>query len=280
MPYQMFRLSLMRRRKPPLLEAIDGSLSEERADSRSEYLKRTFGSRIDFFHYKIQFAYVHISTTGDTVAGRLGRRDIERRADAPETGFRDLDVDGYRAVNLLLDTRGDPQGQQIALEVDIKIGTPWAVLSSLVREINDRGIDAPWILDIRPLTNAASFWEAVKQHQGSITNVRFVLIAPNILGFKDNVSEEMRAARNENNANTVTVGLENKHGLILETDSIKNAANYVAEGGGDVVLKSGRKKIFDSRRRHVHTTPTGDGPVSKENPRLIVSLIAQLFRPR
>ena len=241
MPYQMFRLSLMRRQAPPILEHIRGHVPEESVPSRASFLRGIFENRIDFTHYGHAFAYVHIETVDGAIAGRLGRKEMGRLADTPETGFRELEREGYRAVNSFLDT--SETSQQFALEIDEKIGLTGAIARALIAAVNIQYVDSSWLLDIHPLINAASFWEAVRNTTTGITSVKFVLVAPNVLGFKDSVAQEMKLARDENNANTVTVGLDNRAGLILETDSIRHAVDYVAAGGGDAVLKSGKKKV-------------------------------------
>lgn len=265
----------MARRRPPLLEHIDAHVEPQ---PRGAYLVAQLSQRIDFMHRQHLFTYVHIQNLDETiVVGRLGRKETERATDAPETGYAPVRLEVHRAVNLFLDTSSDPNGQKLALQVDPKVGTPSSLLNSLVEHINNSNPDGPWIIDVRAMIDEVSFWEAVDAHENEITNVTFKLVAPNIFGFTDNVAEEMKAVRDENNANIATVSLDNKEGLKLKTDSIRNAVKYVSAGGGIVTLRGKLRKFFDSRKKHRNITVENDVAAVTGMPETLTEISTKLF---
>jgi len=275
----MFRLSLMARTRPGLLEIMEGGASAP-IPLRNEFLIERFRRRIDFIHRMNAFAYVPIETLdGTIIVGRLGRPETELAADAPERGYAPVAIPLNRAVNLFLNTSSDPEGQKLAMQVDQRVGTPSALLQSMFQYINDSDPDAPWMIDIRPITDENSFWDAVSQHENEITNVTFKMVAPNILGFTDSVSEELKTTRDENNANLITVSLDNKAGLRLRTPSIVNAVRYVAAGGGRVILRGKFKKFFDSKRKQRSISVQDDAAASTGIPETLRRIKDRLFGP-
>ena len=85
-----------------MLEYIE---PQEERQPRQLYLIQQFGRRIDFLHRQHLFTYVHIQNLEDRiVVGRLGRKETERAADAPETGYAPVRLELHRAVNIFLDT--------------------------------------------------------------------------------------------------------------------------------------------------------------------------------
>ena len=274
MPYQMFRLSLMSRRRLPLLEPL---YEQSAAPTRTQYLKEAFSRRVDFVYRKSTYSYVHVTDIDSVVSGRMGRQTKERRTTGPDTAFEITEEISHIATNVFVDTDGDPTGQKMAVQLNARVGTPGALLEKLMQAINDANPDGAWSIEVHPMTDEKSFWNVVAEHKQIITCVQFKLVAPNVLGFFDSVSNELREIRDENNGANVGISIENKDGIILDTQSIKNAVRYVSEGGGDAILRARKKILFDSRRNQRSISPPEDAVVSLGIHGVLVSIKKALF---
>jgi hypothetical protein len=273
-PYQLFRLSLLARRKPPLLEGMQGVAP---AVSRQDYLAAAFGRRIDFTYRKMNYCYIKVTDIDQVVAGRIGRPGTEHTTGGPETGFAPFEHEGHLATNVFIGTAGDADGQMLAFQINPRVGTPRPILEALIQRINDIDVDVAWQTEIKPMSDEGSFWKVAEENAAIITSLQLTLIAPNILGFRDSVVDELKLARDENNAATVVVAIDNKDGIKVDTQSIRNAVHYVSEGGGDAALRNRRKVLFDSRRRTRTISVEGDTPVAQDKERVLRMITTFLF---
>lgn len=275
MPYQLFRLSLMARRKPPLLEALQST----RETTRQEHLRAAFGQRVHFAIRAVAYSYVHIEEIDGTIVGRVGRKGVERPAGPPETGFAPEEHSVHFAANLFIDTAGDPDGQRLAFQINPRVGSPRLVTEALIQKINAAGVDtAAWQIDVHPITNANTFWNAVKKHENEITQIQITFSAPNVLGIFDNVTSELDTAKkNENNAAAVSVSLENRDGIKVDTPSIRKAIEHIAKGVGNAVLRKGRKKLFDTNDKQPTISVDGDTPAAQGKADMLSSIKRALF---
>lgn len=241
MNYQMFRLSLMSRQQLDLISAIPSDIS------RSDYLQWVFSRRIDFVHHGNEFSFVKVGEEGSAIVGRLGRKVISTEVGPPESTFAILEKEGYRAVNLFLET--GPTDQRLAIQVDEAMGQPSSIVASLISAVNNLYPAAPWGIDVIPITDEVSFWQTVRRHRAEITGITFEFIAPNVLGLGSKTAQELKEAREKNRARTVRISMQNPDGIVVETEDVKEAVEYVAKGGGDVTLKSGKRTLYNSKKK-------------------------------
>lgn len=264
----------MARRRPELLEGMTGPAP---LVSRRDYLVAAFSRRIDFTHRSRSFSYIKITEAGGTIIGRVGRPGVEHLTSGPESGFAPQDYPGHLATNLFVDTDGDSDGQKLAYQINPRVGAARRIVEALIQRINDMDVDTAWQTEVHPIIDEETFWAAAEKNASIITSLQLSLVAPNILGFKDSVSEEMKRARDENNAASVDIKLSNKDGIKLDTLSIRNAVHYVSEGGGDAIIRSRKKKLFDSRERKRSIPVDGDTVAAEGKENLLELIKRRLF---
>ena len=258
-----------------MLEAMQGPPP---SIPRREYLIEAFGQRIDFAHRRVAYSYVPTFTVeGNVVVGRVGRPGISHVVGPPDTAFAPVDQPGFVAANIYLDANDDPDGQKLAIQLNTGVGAVLPLVTALIQRINDIGVDAAWLIEVYPISDEESFWSVVEKYRSEITSLQLKLVAPNILGFRDSVSQEMRRVRDENNAATVTIGIENKDGINVDTKEVREAVHYVSEGGGDAILRKGRRKLFDSKRRTRTINVDDDAAATPENSGIIITVIKRIF---
>lgn len=280
MRYHYLRLFLLETERPPLLEAT-GSLPP--ATTRHEYLNNVFSRRIDFEHRNSMLVYVPIGQEtldgGTILLGRIGRAVASIENAPPEAAFEETTHTSWRAANVLVDTRDHPDGQKIAFQYHANVGKPFPIAASLTNHINQVNPDSGWLVEVNLITEKESFWDAVKEHKGAITAAEFTFVTPNILGIRSKLNEDLKNARAQHNATTVSETLENPDGnLNLSGEDISDSIDYISEGGGRAKLKSGKKVIYNSEQQEKLTEVEADEPLTKENTSTWKKITDRLFR--
>lgn len=267
MKYHHLRLSVLPLDRPPLLEA---AATLPPISPRQQYLRRVFGQRIDFLHRQKTFIYLHLgiheSDGRSLYVGRIGRLVDAVENAPPEEGFKEVTRSSWRASNVVIDTSDQPDGQIIAFQHHYNIGRPLPIATSLIDHVNRHNQDSGWFIDINPITDKHSFWEAVRQHKGEITAAEFHFATPNILGITSNLNRELKEKRERHNATTVTETLRNPSGTLdLAGQDVEDSVEYISKGGGNAKLRSGRKVLYNSKRAEKLTEVKDDEPLTEEN---------------
>ena len=280
MKYHCFRLSVLPLARPPILEAAN-SLPD--ISPRQHYLRTLFGKRTDFNHRKTTFIYVHIgvheSDSRLLFLGRIGRSVDAVENAPPEEGFEEITRSSWRASNVFIDTNDQPDGQIMAFQHHYNIGRPLPIATSLIDHINNHNRDSGWFIDINPITDKQSFWEAVHQHKGEITSAEFNFSTPNVLGITSSLNQELKDKRAQHNATTVTETLRNPAGsLDLMGQDVEDSVEYISRGGGSTKLKAGQKILYNSKRAEKTIEVKDDEPLTKENPATWNKIADILFR--
>lgn len=279
MKYHYLRMFLTEVEQPPLLVEAGNILPRV---ARDEYLLEWFSTRIDFEHRKGGYVFAPIGqeevADGVVCLGRIGRQVQDVINEPPETGFEEREVLTWRAANVLIDTRSSRDGQKVAFQYRGDVGKPLPLFSSLVEHINGANADAGWLVEVNVMTEVSTFWDAAKEHKGEITAAEFTFVTPNVLRMRTQMNEDLKTARRNHNALRVRVGLENKMGnLNLDGDDVKDAVDYVSEGGGTAKLKSGKKVLYDSEKAERAIEMEEDEPLNAKKKSTWKRFIDRLF---
>ena len=268
--YHYLRLSLS---VPPLLELKGAMLS---MPSRQEYLVEVFSNRIEFQYLKKRSVYVPIGQVGLVMLGRVGRSVLSPTTSPPEADFVETSDPHWRAANVLINTGGHPDGQKIAFQP--KVGKPLSITTELIKQVNEARHDA-WFIEVNPVTDETSFWDAVSQHPEEITEARFTFSTPNVLGMDSDLNDELKRKRDKHRASSVTETLYNPEGgLIIPKDKqVEDVMAYISKGGGKARLKAGPKVLFNSVKQTKYAVVEGDEPLTKEERSAWLKLINKLF---
>ena len=242
MRYNYFRLSLLPHAIFPLLEASD---LDPDHPTRQDYLRHLFSQRIDFEHRKRTLVYVPIGieerSSGPLMLGRIGRFVSSIENAPPEARFEEITRPIWRAANVIIDTRGHTDGQKVAFQHHANVGRPLPIATKLIQKINEENPHSGWLIEISPVTEVQSFWEAARRHKGEITTAEFTFTTPNVLGIRSKLNKELKRMREQHNAISVTETLRNPKGnLDLEGQEVTDSLEYISKGGGKSQVE-GRK---------------------------------------
>lgn len=280
MKYSYLRVFAVETEIPPILVAT-GDAPERR--TRSDYLREVFSMKIEFEHWGKGFVYMPISVDnmdgGAVCSGRIGAERTEIVNASPDELFEPETITNWRASNFLIDTRNYNDGQKVAMQHRGDVGKPLSILSSLVKHINDTNVDSGWELSVNAITERSTFWEAVAQYKGQITRAEFHYVTPNVLGIRSKINKRLKGYKDDENANQVTVVLENEKGnLKLDSQEVKDAVEYTSEGGGSTKLKAGGQKVYDSQDDEKAVTVETDDQLALEQDTSRKAIIERLFK--
>jgi len=278
--YSYLRVFAVETESPPILVAT-GDVPERQ--SRADYLRKMFSVKIEFEHWSKGFVYIPISVDdmdgGAVCSGRIGAEKTESVNASPDELFEPETVTNWRASNFLIDTRNYNDGQKVAMQHRGDVGKPLSILSSLVKHINEKNRDSGWELSVNAITERSTFWEAVEQYKGQITRAEFHYVTPNVLGIRTKINKRLKGYKNDENANQVTVVLENEKGnLELDSQEVKDAVEYISEGGGSTKLKAGGQKVYDSQDDEKAITVETDDQLALEQTAARKTIIERLFK--
>lgn len=244
--FELFRLSLLQRQQ------IDAF---EPRRTRQEYIASVFLDRWKFDFYGIEFHYVpdEEQPRSDIIMGRIGRLVSSAENRSPDEGLVETTHRGWKAVAVLVDAQAHRDGQKIAVAVDRRVGNATRLITSVVAAVNEKLPHTDWDLEVEPIPDTESFWQYARKHEGEVVDVTFEFVPPNMFGGSDDLSEELRAFRHGENAETVTVRLTSKEGLKTDTKRTHEAVDYVSRAGGKIKARAKKGRPFSSTRKTAST---------------------------
>jgi hypothetical protein len=193
--------------------------------------------------------YTLTQSRDDVIMARIGRQVTVDENRPPDEGFTETVHDGWKAAAVVIDPRHHDDGQKVAIAVDKRVGNPSGLIRELTEAINAANTNARWDIEVEPIVNAQSFWDFAAKNRGSITSLTFEFVAPNMFGGTNDLSEELREFRKNENAEKVTIVLNSKEGLDTSTPRTKEAVDYAVQGCGKIRAKAKGGKRFNSTNR-------------------------------
>jgi hypothetical protein len=148
---------------------------------------------------------------------------------------------------VLIDPREHPDGQKVAVAINDRVGKPRGLIEGVVGAINEKLSVTEWDLEIEPIPDAESFWEYAREHRDEITSLTFEFVPPNMFGGTDELSEELRAFR-EDGAEAVVIKQRSKERIKTDTKRTKLAVDYIAKAGGKILARSKTGRPFSSTK--------------------------------
>jgi hypothetical protein len=239
-----------------LLAPTQGDLflsSQLPTQGRMEWLSQLFFQGIEFEHRNSLLHYVPVGHVEhekkSLIAGRIGKQVTVHEHEPPEDGLTETERLSWQASIVLIDPSQHEDGQKILMEMHPAVGKPFAVLSSLIKSINESKAGRPYLLHIEPITEEKTFWEFVQANKDQVTHLNFEFLAPNMFFDDGTFDSEMRSMKEKEKAQKARFGIESIDGLNLETDRVRTAVNRALRGTGAVRAKTRSGKKFNSRER-------------------------------
>lgn len=268
MQFELVRLSMLPRTDLFARAADDGT-----PFTREGWLRDIFSKEMDFQHRGELFHFSPDGSepSGPLIVGRIGRKVTSAENEPPTGHLAPTKRDIWKAATVLLDPTHHADGQKAAVQHDVTIGRPVALLESLAAHIN--ALHEPFIVETNAIVPSDTFWNFVKLNEGEITSVEFEFVAPNMFGEADDYDDEMRSMQANEKIQKAKLKLESKDGLSLNTTRVQRAADYANKGAGSIQARTKKGKKYSSKEKAQKITiPNKD--VAKSG---ISSLISRIF---
>lgn len=240
MEFELLRLSLVKRREDLFSLKID----------RDAWLRVIFHETIKFLHRRREYTFVPQVDDGPSyLHGMVGREISVIENASPEEAFQIVTRPSHAASAIIIDPTHHQDGQKVAIQFKPNVGSPQALLNSLINAINSNDRN-PYTIYVEPISEEGDFWKFVKENRRQITSVTFEFVAPNMFDSEDEFDEDLRQFREKENVQKVTMKLESPDGLDLETPKVRVAANIATRGTGSIKARTkGGGKTFNSKNR-------------------------------
>lgn len=274
--FELLRLSLSVPTVGPLLE--DREIGEPQI-SREDFLRGLFSEKREFFHSGRLFTYAPSptnSTKDMKLSGYIGKQIEQEFQSGPEQLFAITKEKHWRASFVAIDVSDD--SQLLYFEKRGDVGTAQAIILSFIEQYTRDFKGFSWHIDAEYLTVEESFWAAVSEHRGEITEVIFEFVPPNVVRGYDKLKELDRMLKQGSNSDSSAYVLKNKDGALdPKGEFVEGAVKYSSEGVGSIKLKKGRQVLFNSKKnRRKEPVPDELMPRDGEQSK-ILGLMARLF---
>jgi hypothetical protein len=228
--FQHFRILLKRRRAADLIDdAVDRDLNRE------DWLRSRFSKRINFEHRGKKSSYVPLSSIlGKPIIGRVGRQVKKTESLSSDELLLDTVREAWHACYLILDPSHHEDGQKIALQEDVAVGKPAALLRSLGEILSDIEDHPIYTCEISAIPLPGSFWAFADSHGNLLKRLSIRSATPNMFGGDDNYQDELRQLRDQENVEVVESILISKEGMTVNTKRLHEVVDYVEKGGGNL----------------------------------------------
>jgi hypothetical protein len=241
MQFDLIRLVLVSRAQTSLFEPkTDGGVAYD----REGWLRLVFREDIVFMHREQEFVFkpqLSLQRAPKYIIARVGRQISSIENEPPEKNFTEITRDTWRASNLIIDPTHHPDGQKLAFQVKGDVGGAMSIIKSLANHIN-LNAHAPYIMEASPIVNPQTFWDFERDNRGEIVSISFELLAPNMVGIRDQLTRDLTEFRDNEKARRVKIGLQNEEGLALDAQRVKEMVDYTMDGGGSVRASTRRRK--------------------------------------
>ena len=117
-----------------------------------------------------------------------------------------------------------------------------ALLKSLASALNDRP-ESPFQIEVEPLFDASRFWAFAERHDNVLRSINFDFVVPNMWGAESDLEMDLKETGAQTGAERVSVGLSGEHGVLTDTQKVRDGVEYAEKGAGTV-----RAKALDGQR--------------------------------
>lgn len=166
-----------------------------------------------------------IDLTEDILYCQLARRTHMDTYILTENTIKQESVDSYPPLDVFINLKQ----QQIAVEMNAKIITPSAIVSTMKNLINSLVRD--YSIFINTIEDKKEFWDLISE-KDSIQEISFDLVVPNFFGATGAANNLVCEAKNSMNADRVELSIKNKKGgLKASLSAIDSYVKYSSASG-------------------------------------------------
>jgi hypothetical protein len=277
MKFQLYTYSLNPSKQQALIKS---------GKSKNEILLELFKDKfrgVRLVNGKQQLGFVIHFSNANFVCASIGKIEHTKIGKPPEENFVIETTDNWRNCTVLIDLRSD--SQIIAFEYNSGIfKEPMTQLKILQNNLNTTLLSHGWEIKINSQIKTANFWVAVNEYKKKITSLEFKFAAPNVLDLHSNLYEANKKVKEELNATEIEAKVANPNGTLKieqNQDFIKQSLEIAEGGTAKVIMKSGRKTIFNSDKsaniKQEEVTEEFELHLKQKNVSMLLDLLPDFF---
>lgn len=271
--FEHVRISLARQEPPPMI----AQLGEAAPPLRRDYLARAFSQQRSFMNGQNRFTFVPMQSPSGYVAGFFGRGVKKRGKKGPDQNYAPETLETNDAALFILDLSDN--SQIAVMEHKNDVGSPRSVLTAFLNAVKRIDGFRDYEPHVRFISTEETYWSVIDEYRGQITEIGFIFIPPNALKSEETVAEFIKQASHQAHSDTLEHKYHNKNGkLNPRAPIISGSVNVALQGGGEAVVRSGKKVIFrSSESKKTTDVPTEEVPKSAEESSLLRGFINRWF---
>lgn len=224
--------------------------------TRQEQLESFFRLEFTFKHRNGSYLWVPYADVGvGRIIGTVLRQLPRKHHLPPELGADETETQEWQGAFVLLDTtssKGEPDGQRLAFEIDPLIGRPASVLRSLLNELNSRPNRAYDILE-KEISDVQEFRKWANERENRLKSLTLDFAVPNMWDSRGAIEKDLESYRRLR-ADNVKKVITSREGLDASDKSIEAAVDYGLLGAGTVKATAMDGTKFDSNAFQRRTT--------------------------
>lgn len=219
-------------------------LFEQELASRESWLREIFSEQFEFTHRNEAFTWVPAAPAA-VIVGKVLRRSIEEKFLGPDQGGRETRGPEWRGAIVVIDPTTHEDGQKAAVERQRRVGTPSAILASLLMTASTR-LEDIYTIEAKRIWNQREFITWAGAHQNRVKKIEFDFVVPNMWGVTSELEDELEQVGDLTKAQKVKVVLHGEAGVETDNDVVGQAVEYSARGSGRVKAVAEDNDVFNS----------------------------------
>jgi len=236
----LFRLSLSERGRPDLFD------QDYDRPTRTAFLREHLSRQRDFAgHGGVRLRYGFAQSDREVFSGVIGKWVTEKKEADPSNLWATTDQNHWEKAAIFFNL--DPHEQVVGLEHKRSVGVPSTLIKHLITDINENSGRLGYKIDAFPVGSELEFREAIANYPAPITQLSFDLVTPNPSDAAGATARALKKLRKRWNADRYKGQASNKDGLNAQDPLVSDVAEYASKGGGDMVAKSDKVTVYDSR---------------------------------
>jgi hypothetical protein len=272
--FEHVRISLALLETPPLITKMG---AQKDPTPRRDYLVQAFSEKRSFIYNRHKFTFVPMASPAGYAVGFFGRAVKQKGKKGPDQSYAPETLQTNDASLFILNLADD--SQVAVMEHKNSVGSPKPIIAAFLYAVRRADGFGDYDPHVRYLSNEETYWSVVEEYKGRITQLDFTFIPPNALKSQQTVAEFIKQASQNANSDYLEHKYRSKAGkLNPKAPIVAGSVDVALKGGGEAVVKSGKKVIFSSSKSKMTTdVPTEDVPTSAEETRLLPGFIRRWF---
>jgi RNA polymerase subunit RPABC4/transcription elongation factor Spt4 len=244
-----------------LLQIRQLDIESRRELDREGWIRFVLSKPFEFpYHGGSRLVWVPRGNLEECIYGLIQRQVEHVRHLPPVEGGDEVIGEEWQGAYVIIDPTDHNLGQRVAVENDM-VGKPVTLMRYFFKAINDR-FEAPFVAEVAPIFDSATFWTFVKKNGENLRFIRFRFFAPNMWGVESELEKELKDTREDTGAERVDIKFSGEEGVVATSKRVSQGVAYAERGSGTVYARAKNGARYTSEAEPKRTSIiTSDGRI-------------------